>query len=42
METDFINQIKAEEDPGNTLMILFDNGMITSDEFDWIYAEIFE
>tara|TARA_R110002020_G_scaffold42520_1_gene124450 strand:- start:569 stop:697 length:129 start_codon:yes stop_codon:yes gene_type:complete len=42
METDFINQIKAEKDPCNTLMILFDNGMITSDEFDWIYTEIFE
>lgn len=42
MEMHFIEQIKAEKDPGNTLMILFDNGMITSDEFDWIYTEIFE
>jgi hypothetical protein len=42
METDFINQIKAEKDPGNTLMELFSEGLITSDEFDWIYIEIFE
>jgi len=42
MEAHFIEQIKAEKDPWNTMMILFDKGMITSDEFDWIYTEIFE
>jgi len=42
MEAHFIEQIKAEKDPGNTLMELFDEGLITSDEFNWIYTEIFE
>ena len=42
METQFINQIRSTKDPSNTLMILFSEDMITGDEFDWIYTEIFE
>ena len=42
METHFIEQIRATKDPSSTLMILFAEDMITGDEFDWIYTEIFE
>ena len=42
MEAHFVEQIKAEKDPGIILMELFAEGLITNDEFNWIYTEIFE
>jgi len=42
METHFIDQIRATKDPGNTLMMLYSEDMISADEFEWIYTEIFE
>ena len=42
MEKQFIEQLKSESDPGSVLMEMFDEGLITSDEFEWIHAEIFE
>ena len=41
METDFIDQIRIKKEPGKCLVQLLEEGVITADEFDWIYTEIF-
>ena len=42
MEKQFIDQIKAERNPGRKLVQMWEDGEITDDEFDWIHAEIYE